>query len=184
MSKDEFVNSKLTGILNLKKPDTKIHINKVKQRYLMLSPTVYAGLERECKMSDFDIDKKSIGKGGFGQVWKVVHKQTQKVYCIKTIPKKNIIQQKLVDQMNREIEIMYLLNHPHCLRLKNHFEDDENFYLLMPLAVKGQLYKYLKRQKKFDERTTAQILRETISALQFLHSFKPSIIHREIKPEN
>ena len=184
MSKDEFVNSKLTGILNLKKPDTKIHINKVKQRYLMLSPTVYAGLERECKMSDFDIDKKSIGKGGFGQVWKVVHKQTQKVYCIKTIPKKNIIQQKLVDQMNREIEIMYLLNHPHCLRLKNHFEDDENFYLLMPLAVKGQLYKYLKRQKKFDERTTAQILRETISALQCLHSFKPPIIHRDIKPEN
>ncbi len=46
MSKEEFVNSKLTGILNLKNSDTKIHINKVKQRYLMLSPTVYAGLER------------------------------------------------------------------------------------------------------------------------------------------
>ena len=38
--------------------------------------------------------------------------------------------------MNREIEIMYILNNPHCLSLKNHFEDDNNFYLVMPLAVK------------------------------------------------
>ena len=86
--------------------------------------------------------------------------------------------------MNREIEIMYILNHPHCLRLKNHFEDDDNFYLVMPLAVKGQLYKVLKKFKKFDERTAAQILRETISALQYLHHFNPPIIHRDIKPEN
>jgi serine/threonine protein kinase len=86
--------------------------------------------------------------------------------------------------MNREIEIMYILNHPHCLRLKNHFEDDNNFYLVMPLATKGQLYRILRKFKKFDERTAAQILRETISALQYLHSFNPPIIHRDIKPEN
>ena len=86
--------------------------------------------------------------------------------------------------MNREIEIMYILNNPHCLRLKNHFEDDNNFYLVMPLASKGQLYRVLKKFRKFDERTAAQILRETISALQYLHSFKPPIIHRDIKPEN
>ena len=29
-----------------------------------------------------------------------------------------------------------------------------------------------------------KILRETISALQYLHSFNPPIIHRDIKPEN
>ena len=86
--------------------------------------------------------------------------------------------------MNREIEIMYILNHPHCLRLKNHFEDDTNFYLVMPLAAKGQLYRVLRKFRKFDERTAAQILRETISALQYLHHFNPPIIHRDIKPEN
>jgi len=94
------------------------------------------------------------------------------------------MEQKLVPQMNREIEIMYILNNPHCLRLKNHFEDDSNFYLVMPLASKGQLYRVLKKFRKFDERTAAQILRETISALQYLHSFNPPIIHRDIKPEN
>jgi len=54
----------------------------------------------------------------------------------------------------------------------------------MPLAAKGQLYRVLRKFRKFDERTAAQILRETISALQYLHHFNPPIIHRDIKPEN
>ena len=171
------------GILTIVDPDNPPKLNKVKKRCLMLSPTVNAGLEPESKISDFEKERE-IGKGGFGLVLRVLHKKTQKTYCIKVIEKQGIMEQKLVDQMNREIEIMYILNNPHCLRLKNHFEDDTNFYLVMPLASKGQLYRVLKKFRKFDERTAAQILRETISALQYLHSFKPPIIHRDIKPEN
>ena len=171
------------GILTIADPANPPKLNKIKKRCLILSPTVNAGLEPESKITDFEKERE-IGKGGFGLVWKVIHKKTQKVYCIKVIEKKGIIEQKLVPQMNREIEIMYILNNPHCLRLKNHFEDDNNFYLVMPLASKGQLYRVLKKFRKFDERTAAQILRETISALQYLHSFKPPIIHRDIKPEN
>ena len=171
------------GILSIVDKENPPILNKVKKRVLILSPTVNAGLEPESKITDFEKEKE-IGKGGFGLVWKVIHKKTQKVYCIKVIQKSGIIEQKLVDQMNREIEIMYILNHPHCLRLKNHFEDDNNFYLVMPLATKGQLYRVLRKFRKFDERTAAQILRETISALQYLHSFNPPIIHRDIKPEN
>ena len=171
------------GILSIVDKENPPILNKVKKRVLILSPTVNAGLEPESKITDFEKEKE-IGKGGFGLVWKVIHKNTQKVYCIKVIQKSGIIEQKLVDQMNREIEIMYILNHPHCLRLKNHFEDDNNFYLVMPLATKGQLYRVLRKFRKFDERTAAQILRETISALQYLHSFNPPIIHRDIKPEN
>ena len=171
------------GILSIVDKENPPKLNKVKKRCLILSPTVNAGLEPESKITDFEKERE-IGKGGFGLVWKVTHKKTQKVYCIKVIQKSGIIEQKLIDQMNREIEIMYILNHPHCLRLKNHFEDDVNFYLVMPLAVKGQLYRVLRKFRKFDERTAAQILRETISALQYLHSFNPPIIHRDIKPEN
>ena len=171
------------GILTIADPNNPPKLNHVKKRCLILSPTVNAGLEPESKISDFEKERE-IGKGGFGLVWKVIHKKTQKTYCIKVIQKQGIIDQKLVDQMNREIEIMYILNNPHCLRLKNHFEDDNNFYLVMPLATKGQLYRILRKFKRFDERTAAQILRETISALQYLHSFNPPIIHRDIKPEN
>ena len=160
-------------------------LNKVKNRLLFLSPTVRAGLERECNKNDFFREGDSyIGKGAFGEVWKVSHRQSNKIYVIKVMDKATIKDQKLSDQINREIEIMYKLNHPHVIRLINHFEDDEKFYLIMPHASKGQLYSLLRRQVRFDQRTAAQYMREVLEAVRYIHSFSPKIIHRDIKPEN
>ena len=165
--------------------EKKIRKNKVYKRILELSPTVREGLERECCKEDFYSESnKAIGKGGFGQVWKVRHKVTNKIYVIKVIGKQNIIDQKMTEQINREIEIMYKLNHPHIIKLFNHFEDDDYLYLIMHYASKGQLYNLLKKQKKIDEKNAAQYMREIISAVKYLHSFNPPIIHRDIKPEN
>ena len=160
-------------------------LNKVKNRLLFLSPTVRTGLERECNKNDFYREGDSyIGKGAFGEVWKVSQKMTGKIYVIKVMDKSAIKEQRLIDQINREIEIMYKLNHPHVIRLINHFEDDEKFYLIMPYASKGQLYSLLRRQVRFDQRTAAQYMREVIEAVRYIHSFSPKIIHRDIKPEN
>ena len=159
--------------------------NKVKNRILFLSPTVKAGLERECSKDDFVSEgDKPVGKGGFGQVWKCRNKISQKIYAIKVMNKHSIIQDKMVDQINREIEIMYKVNHPHIVKLVNHYEDDDNIYLIINFASKGQLYTILKKANKFDEKTVAQYMREIISAIKYLHSFNPPIIHRDIKPEN
>ena len=160
-------------------------LKRVKNRLLSLSPTVRTGLERECNKDDFyRVGDSYIGKGAFGEVWKVSHKMTGKIYVIKVIDKIAIKGQKLIDQINREIEIMYKLNHPHVIKLINHFEDDEKFYLIMPYASNGQLYSLLRRQVRFDQRTAAQYMREVIEAVRYIHSFSPKIIHRDIKPEN
>jgi len=160
-------------------------VNKIKNRLLFLSPTVKNCLEAECQKGDFSTDgQKPLGKGGFGEVWKVFHKKSNNIYVIKVIDKKNIIEQKLVEQMNREIEIMYKIDHPHIVKLVNHFEDDSKFYLILHYASRGQLYSLLKKHGKFDEKTTAQFIQETIEAVKYLHSFNPPIIHRDIKPEN
>ena len=90
----------------------------------------------------------------------------------------------MVEQTNREIEIMYKLDHPHIIKLYSHFEDDEDFCLIMQIASKGQLYSVIKRLKRLDQRTAAQYMRETISAIKYLHTRTPPIIHRDIKPEN
>ena len=162
-----------------------LKLNKVKNRLLFLSPTVRTGLERECNKNDFFREGDSyIGKGAFGEVWKVSHRQSNKIYVIKVMDKLAIKDQKLSDQINREIEIMYKLNHPHVMKLINHFEDDEKFYLIMPYASKGQLYSLLRRQVRFDQRTAAQYMREVLEAVRYIHSFSPKIIHRDIKPEN
>ena len=155
---------------------------KLKKRLLYLSPTVELGLERECIESDFElIGNKPIGNGAFGKVWKVIHINTKKEYCIKTINKRDIIEQKLIKQLNKEISIMYEINHPHSIKLVNHFEDDKKIYMIMEYANNGNLFTYMKKNKLNNE-IIIQFLRETISIIKYLHSL--NIIHRDIKPEN
>ena len=59
---------------------------------------------------------------------------------------------------------MYKLNHPYVVKLYNHYEDDDSFYLILEYAPKGQIYTLLKQEGKFSERVCAQYLREVISA--------------------
>ena len=160
-----------------------LNLNPVKERILSLSPTVSLGFERECNKNDFYRDgDQSIGSGTFGQVFKVVNKYTKKHYVIKVIDKSRINSQDLKNQLNREIKIMYSLNHPNIMKLINHFEDDNFCYLILPYASQGEIYKLLKKRQKFNEFEAAYYIRETVNAVMYLH--KNKIIHRDIKPEN
>ena len=163
-----------------------IYINNVKNRILSLSPTVDAGIERECTKDDFYSEgNKEIGKGGYSRVWKVSHKNTGKIYVIKLMNKQKIIRENIIEQINREVKIMYKVNHPHIIKLINHFEDDQNVYLIMELGAKGQLLSLLKKYSHgLDQPQAAQFMREIISAVKYLHSMNPPVIHRDIKPEN
>ena len=166
-----------------KNPQFPQKLNKVKERLLILSPTVKRGLERECDKGDFyRCGDRCIGKGGFGEVWKVNHKKTGDLYVIKVLDKDSLKSQKLISQLNLEIQIMYKAHHPHLMQLINHYEDDDNFFMIMPYASRGQLYTLLRKSTRLDQRTTAQFLRETISAVKYLHDH--NVIHRDIKPEN
>lgn len=160
-------------------------VNNVKNRILFLSPSVMSGQERECRRDDFEsLANSNIGVGGFGKVYKVRHKASQNIYAIKVINKAKIVEHDLVEQIKLEVEIMYKLQHPYVVKLYNHYEDDDSFYLILEYAPKGQIYTLLKREGRFSERVSAQYLREVIAACRYLHSLDPPIIHRDIKPEN
>ena len=79
---------------------------------------------------------------------------------------------------------MYQLYHPHIIKLSNHFEDDEDFCLIMQYASKGQLYSQIKRLKRLDQKQADQYMREIISAVKYYHTRNHPIIHKDIKPEN
>jgi serine/threonine protein kinase len=92
------------------------------------------------------------GVGGFGRVYKVRHKKSKNIYAIKVINKTKILENDLMEQVKLEVRIMYALDHPHIIKLHNHYEDDDNFYLIIQYAPKGQLYTKLKMCKRLDER--------------------------------
>ena len=157
----------------------------MKNRYLKLSPKVALGLEREPCKEDFEsFEDKCIGEGTYGSVWKVRNKLTKEIFAIKVMNKENIIRHNMVEQINKEIEIMYKLNHPNIIKLYSHFEDNEQFCLIMEYASKGHLFSLIKKHRKLNQIMAKQYLKEIISAIKYLHEKIPPIIHRDIKPEN
>ena len=156
----------------------KTFISPIRQNLLPLNQNKY-------DKNDFEtLQDKSIGSGTFGSVWKVRNKKTNEINAIKVINKEYIIKQNMTEQIKKEIEIMSKLNHPHIIKLYSHFEDNENFFLIMEYASRGQLYSFIKKQKKLNQISSKQYIKEIISAVKYLHSLNPPIIHRDIKPEN
>lgn len=79
---------------------------------------------------------------------------------------------------------MYSISHNNIVGIYNHFEDDENCYLVIEYAGGGQVYSKMLTLggKRFPEPEAAKMVYELCLALDYLH--KRSIIHRDIKPEN
>ena len=115
-----------------------------------------------------------------------MHKITKVDYAIKAIDKRNKNSEDGKPYFRREIEIMYKLKHPNCVRLYGNFEDETNCYFIMEYIPKGNLYKLIMKNKNtgIDKALVAKIVRYLINAIHYLHSMNPPIIHRDIKPEN
>ena len=163
----------------------KLKLNSVKNRFLPISESVLNGLEPEPTINDFTI-KKEIGNGSFGRVYLATHLKTKIDYAIKVIDKRNKTNIEGKPYFRREIEIMYKIRHPNCVRLFGNFEDENYCYFIMEYVSGGNLFSLMasNRNTGLNIYLVANILRELISAIYYLHNMSPPIIHRDIKPEN
>ena len=114
----------------------KNNINKINNRLFILSPTVKEEKDIECTRNDFSQETTDyIILGYIGKALKTMHKKTNRLYSIKAIRKDKIIKNGLTNNLNKCIEIMYKVDHCFFLRLLNHFEDDNNLYLIFQKSL-------------------------------------------------
>ena len=84
--------------------------------------------------------------------------------------------------LEREIEIHKSLKSEYIVKLIQHFEDNENHYLLTEYCPDGELTKFL-LQQTIKEETIVEFAFQAILALEYLHN-EAKVSHGDIKLSN
>jgi serine/threonine protein kinase len=165
---------------------TEIHLNKIKNRIFNLSPIVSQGYDRECSKNDFTREDNNLfDYGCLGKLWRVNHKKTDEVFGIRVMQKDRIIKsgQYTIDNINHVIRLMYKVRHPNVIMLINHFEDDENLYLIFQDVKLDKSNLANQLIKIPDENKLLSIMKQIIFVLIYLNSLDTPIINRDLRPE-
>ena len=160
----------------------KKNINNIKNRLFILSPTISEGKDIECKRSDFCQEATCyINLAFLGKGIRATHKKTNRLYSIKAIAKDKIKKNGYFSIFNKYIEIMYKVDHCFFLRLLNHFEDENNIYLIFQCINEETLYDKI-NLRTLDKEQIFKYFKQILEALQFLHSKKISFV--SLEPES
>jgi serum/glucocorticoid-regulated kinase 2 len=137
---------------------------------------------------DFEVNFSSftildeLGAGTFGNVFKVVRKDSQAIYAMKQLSKQMLMKNRQLKYAIGESKIMRYLNHPFIVTLYNAFETPRNLYLVMEYCPNGDLDRLICKKGRLEEQAARFYLAEILLAIEYLHSF--NVVYRDLKPAN
>jgi serine/threonine protein kinase len=132
-------------------------------------------------VEDFDL-LNLVGKGSFGKVMQVRKKSNGKIYAMKVLDKKHILDHNEVEHTLAEKNILQRIVHPFLVNLNWSFQTADKLYFILDFVNGGELFYHLQREKKFPEERVRFYAAEILLALEHLH--ENGIIYRDLKPEN
>jgi calcium-dependent protein kinase len=84
--------------------------------------------------------------------------------------------------MMSELTVLKKCSHPNIMNVNELLEDDQNYYIVSELLEGGELFDRILEVQKFDEYSSAHILKQVLLAINYMH--QKNITHRDLKPEN
>ncbi|KAK1749958.1 putative serine/threonine protein kinase [Echria macrotheca] len=124
---------------------------------------------------------KTLGEGSFGKVKLAVHRSTGQKVALKIIPRKKLISRDMQGRVEREIEYLQLLRHPHIIKLFTVIKTSNEIIMVLEYAG-GELFDYIVQNGKMKEAEARRFFQQMLCAVEYCHRHK--IVHRDLKPEN
>jgi non-specific serine/threonine protein kinase len=129
---------------------------------------------------------KEIGRGGMSIVYLAMDKRLNKQWAVKEIRKKGSGKndEVVVNSLLAEANMMKKLDHPSLPRIVDIIDNGITIYVVMDYIEGESLDKILSEYGAQPEELVVNWAKQLCDALSYLHSQKPSIIYRDMKPAN
>ncbi|CUM57243.1 uncharacterized protein AC631_03890 [Debaryomyces fabryi] len=125
-----------------------------------------------------------LGKGDVGKVYLVKENASNKLYAMKILSKKEMIERNKIKRALAEQDILATSNHPFIVTLYHSFQSNDYLYLCMEYCMGGEFFRALQTRetKTISEVDAKFYAAEVTAALEYLHLM--GFIYRDLKPEN
>jgi len=125
---------------------------------------------------------KFLGAGAFANVFMCRNRKTGELLAMKCILKSLALKKNKHRQVKAEKAALEACEHHCIISLFATFSDEQHVYLLMELALGGELFALIEEMGSLDERDARFYAASVTLALEHLHS--KGFIFRDMKPEN
>jgi serine/threonine protein kinase len=123
-----------------------------------------------------------IGRGTYGVVQLVRHRESHRLFAMKTMNKQMLADYQQVDQTLTERNVLLQTIHPFLVGAHYTFQTDSAIFLVLDYVPGGELFGRLKAEYTFSESRTRLYAAEILLGLGHLHSL--GFVYRDLKPEN
>ena len=130
---------------------------------------------------DTYIKEKIVGKGSYGVVYLVKHKQLHRYFAMKIIKKRNKSKNDEEELMN-EINILKKLDHPNILKINDFYSLKNEYSLITEYCQEGELFNEIRAYAPFNEAIAGYYMKQILTAVCYCHGM--NVLHRDLKPEN
>jgi len=124
-----------------------------------------------------------LGCGGFGSVEMVEHVKTNETYALKSLSKGYIMKSGMQASVISEKNVQLMCDCPFIIKLYETFNSEQMLYLLLELALGGELYATYNKKNLWGRDDCAKFY-VAGTTLAFYHMHSKKIIFRDLKPEN
>lgn len=124
---------------------------------------------------------KTLGEGSFGKVKLAVHEISQQQVALKIISRRKLVTRDMAGRIEREIQYLQLLRHPHIIKLYTVITTPSEIIMVLEYAGK-ELFDYIVTHGKLAENQARKFFQQIVCAVEYCHRHK--IVHRDLKPEN
>ncbi|KAG5846699.1 hypothetical protein ANANG_G00117740 [Anguilla anguilla] len=142
----------------------------------------YIRLKRAKMDKSMFVKIKTLGVGAFGEVCLARKVDTNALYAMKTLRKKDVLLRNQVAHVKAERDILAEADNEWVVRLYYSFQDKDSLYFVMDYIPGGDMMSLLIRLGIFPEELAQFYIAELTCAVESVH--KMGFIHRDIKPDN